>query len=212
MSDSVAALPEVSAVVSDETLALARRYAEALVGAAAKSGQVDALLDEFAEIQRDVLAAFPRFGAILASPRVPAHEKDRMLTQIFEKRASPLALSVLRVLNRRGRLDLLNLVLREARTMWDRQNRRISVRVQAAVPLADGQLQALRDRLARLSGATPTLHVTVDPELIGGLVVQIGDHRYDASVKTRLEQLRQRLIEGKTHEIQSRRDQFSYSA
>jgi F-type H+-transporting ATPase subunit delta len=54
--------------------------------------------------------------------------------------------------------------------------------------------------------------VSTDPDLIGGLVVQVGDHRYDASVKNRLAQLRQRLIEGKMHEIQSRRDQFSYSA
>ena len=52
----------------------------------------------------------------------------------------------------------------------------------------------------------------VDPALIGGLVVQVGDDVYDASVRNRLAQLRQRLIEGKTHEIQSRRDQFSHSA
>ncbi len=72
--------------------------------------------------------------------------------------------------------------------------------------------KTLRDRLAALTGATPILLVSTDPDLIGGLVVQVGDHRYDASVKNRLAQLRQRLIEGKTHEIQSRRDQFSYSA
>ena len=48
--------------------------------------------------------------------------------------------------------------------------------------------------------------------LIGGLIVQIGDDVYDASVRSRLQQLRNRLIEGRTHEIQSRRDQFSYSA
>ena len=64
---------------------------------------------------------------------------------------------------------------------------------------------------AALTGATPILYVSTDPDLIGGLVVQVGDHRYDASVKSRLAQLRQRLIEGKMHEIQSRRDQFSHS-
>src|SRR2546430_2054695 len=61
-------------------------------------------------------------------------------------------------------------------------------------------------------GATPVVRLVVDPSLIGGLVVQVGDHVYDASVRNRLEQLRQRLIEGKTHEIQSRRDHFSYPA
>ena len=60
--------------------------------------------------------------------------------------------------------------------------------------------------------ATPVITLEVDPSLIGGLVVQVGDEVYDASVRTRLEQLRGRLIERKTHEIQSRRDHFSYSA
>ena len=64
----------------------------------------------------------------------------------------------------------------------------------------------------RLTGATPIFQVSTDPDLIGGLVVQVGDQRYDSSVKSRLAQLRQRLIEGKTHEIQSRRDQFSHPA
>jgi F-type H+-transporting ATPase subunit delta len=60
--------------------------------------------------------------------------------------------------------------------------------------------------------ATPVPSYQVDPALIGGLIVQIGDDVYDASVRSRLQQLRNRLIEGRTHEIQSRRDQFSYSA
>ena len=100
---------------------------------------------------------------------------------------------------------------REARAIWDRRNHRIPVQVRTAVPLDEDQLKTLRDRLAALTGATPISEVSTDPDLIGGLVVQVGDHRYDASVKSRLAQLRQRLIEGKMHEIQSRRDQFSYS-
>ncbi len=74
-----------------------------------------------------------------------------------------------------------------------------------------GPADALRDRLAAMTGSTPILHLTVDPSLLGGLVVQVGDHLYDSSVRQRLEQLRKRLIEGKRHEIQSRRDHFSYS-
>jgi F-type H+-transporting ATPase subunit delta len=211
MSAQSTAQPAAENVVPDETLGLARRYADALLGAAGKDGDVDALLAEFGEFERDVLGRFPRFSHVLASPRVPISEKDRILVQTFQGRASAILVNFLRVLNRRGRLDLLGVVLREARAIWARRNKRIDVAVKAAVPLAESQLQSLRERLARLSGATPTLHITVDPELIGGLVVQLGDHRYDASVKNRLEQIRQRLIEGKTHEIQSRRDQFSHS-
>jgi F-type H+-transporting ATPase subunit delta len=199
-------------LVADATAEVARRYADALINAADREGAVDAALDELAEIQRDVLTAHPRFAQILASGRITPARKDRILLDVFEKRASSLVLRFLRVLNRHDRLNILDLVVRAARANWDRRNRRIPVHVRAARPLEADQLKELHDRLAGLTGATPVLEVSTDPDLIAGLVVQVGDNRYDASVKSRLAQLRQRLIEGKTHEIQSRRDQFSYSA
>ena len=202
--------PADDALVVDESIALARRYAEALVDAAQKEAGVDAALAELAEIEEDVLKPHPRFAQVLASARVPSPEKDRMLRELFEGRASSLVLRFLRVLNRHGRLNILGSVLREARVLWDRRNRRIPVRVRSAVPLDEAQLDSLRQRLTRLVDGTPIVTASTDADLIGGLVVQVGDQLYDASVKHRLSQLRQRLIEGKTHEIQSRRDQFSH--
>jgi F-type H+-transporting ATPase subunit delta len=210
MTDSSAA-GVVEPRVSGETAELARPYALALVNAAEKEGGIEPVLDELDEIDSDVLKVFPRFASLLGSARVSSAHKDRILTDVFEKRVSSVVLRFLRVLNRHERLGLLGVVAREARTIWDQRNKRIPVQVRAAVSLDEKQLQTLRDRLAALTGATPVLSVSTDPGLIGGLVVQVGDHRYDASVKNRLAQLRQRLIEGKMHEIQSRRDQFSYS-
>jgi F-type H+-transporting ATPase subunit delta len=210
MTDSSAA-GVVEPRVSGETAELARPYALALVNAAEKEGGIEPVLDELDQIDSDVLKVFPRFASLLGSARVSSAHKDRILTDVFEKRVSSVVLRFLRVLNRHERLGLLRVVAREARTIWDQRNKRIPVQVRAAVALDEKQLQALRDRLAALTGATPVLSVSTDPGLIGGLVVQVGDHRYDASVKSRLEQLRQRLIEGKMHEIQSRRDQFSHS-
>jgi len=212
MTDSSSALPAENLDVGGATREIARRYAEALINAAQQEGVVEPVLEEFAEIERDILQAYPRFAEILASARVSSAEKDRILLDLFNNRASSLVLRFLRVLNRHDRLGLLRVVIREARAIWDQRNHRIPVRVHSAVPLDEDQLNSLRDRLARLIAATPILNVSTDPSLIGGLVVQIGDLRYDASVKSRLLQLRQRLIEGKTHEIQSRRDQFSHPA
>jgi F-type H+-transporting ATPase subunit delta len=212
MTAAQSAVPTEETVVAAGSLALARRYALALVDAAEKEGGVDPALDELAEIEADVLKRFPRLAELLASSRVLRAEKDRILCAVFEGRASSLVLRFLRVLNRRGRLNILGSVLREARALWNRRNRRIPVQVRSAVPLDEAQLESLRQRLTRLVGGTPILTVATDASLIGGLVVQVGDHLYDASVKHRLAQLRQRLIEGKTHEIQSRRDQFSHPA
>ena len=161
----------------------------------------------------DVLQNHPQFAAILASQAVPAAEKDRILTATFENQALPLVVRFLRVLNRHGRLGLIAPIARRARAVWDRQQNRRPVLVRhPGGPLDDAQRQTLFERLGRMLAATPVLTYQVDPALIGGLYVQIGDDVYDASVRSRLQQLRNRLIEGKTHEIQSRRDQFSYSA
>ncbi len=210
-AENAAGPPPEELGLHDENIAVARRYAEALVDAAQKEGSVDPILEELGEIEDEVLKPFPRFAEVLASARVPRAEKDRILFELFDGRASSLVLRFLRVLNRHDRFGLLGTIRREAQSIWDRRNRRIPVRVRSAVPLDDGQLQSLRDRLASLIDGTPILSLLTDPGLIGGLVVQVGDHLYDASVKSRLAQLRNRLIEGKTHEIQSRRDQFSYS-
>jgi F-type H+-transporting ATPase subunit delta len=213
MSDSAGAVTtEVHQVVTGQAVEIARRYALALIDAAAPTGDADSVLQELEEIQRDVLQAFPRFAQVLASSQVSTAHKDQILVELFEKRASSLVLRFLRVLNRHERPGLLDLVIREARSIWEKRNKRIPVQVRSAVPMGETQLKTLRDRLAGLTGATPILQVSIDPDLIAGLVIQVGDQRYDLSVKSRLAQLRQRLIEGKTHEIQSRRDQFSHPA
>src|SRR5262249_6656303 len=173
--------------VQDQTLGesyvqVARRYAVALLDAAQSSGAVDPVLDELGEFQRDVLKAYPRLADVFASARVSPAKKDKMLVDILQNRASSVVLRFLRVLNRHERLDRFDAVYREARAIWDERNKRTPVLVRSAVPLGEMQLNALRDRLARLIGATPVLKVSIDPDLIAGLVVQVGDQRYDLSV------------------------------
>ena len=212
-TDSEVVADSVDGTVFDEvSVELSRTYAGALVGAAQAQGQVEPVLDELDELAADVIVRYPKFADLLVSPLLSQADKDRILVETFEGRASTTVVHFLCVLNRHGRLGLLVPVVRAARALWDlRQNRR-PVFVRSAVPLDDSEQAALRERLARLLGADPILKLSVDPSLIGGLVVQAGDDVYDASVRRRLEQLRQRLTEGKTHEIQSRRDFFSYSA
>ncbi len=201
-----------SAASEDDAAEVTRAYAEALVNAAEKGGEVGEVLDELDAIGVDVLRAHPQFATLLASPFVPASDKDRILVDAFEGRALPTVLRFLRVLNRHGRLDRVASIARAGRALWDRRQNRRPVTIRSAVPLDEGQRDALRDRLERLLGGTPVLTMEVDPSLIGGLVVQAGDDVYDASIRNHLEKLRHRLFEGKTHEIQSRRDHFSHSA
>ncbi len=207
-----AASPEtyIPETVLDVAPELTRNYAEALLNAA--GADVNAVVEELEAIETEVFRPYPKFAAILASSSVSEVEKDRILVDTFAERTQPTVIRFLRVLNRHGRLGLIRSVVRQARLVLDKRQNRKRVTVRSAVPLDAGELDALKLRLASLVDATPVITLEVDPSLIGGLVVQVGDDVYDASVRTRLERIRGRLIERKTHEIQSRRDHFSYPA
>jgi F-type H+-transporting ATPase subunit delta len=199
-------------LLGGDQAAVVRHYAEALVSAAAGEGQAEPAIEELEGIAREVLSAHPRFQQVLGSSQVSAGEKDRLLLAVFGDRVSSVVLRFLRVLNRHGRLELLAPLARETRQIWDRRHNRVPVLVRTAAPLDPAQQEALRQKVAEMISATPIMQITTDPSLIGGLIVQVGDQVCDASIQNRLQQIRQRLIEGKTHEIQSRRDQFSYPA
>jgi F-type H+-transporting ATPase subunit delta len=215
MTAPAAAVPLESAdqsLLSGDDAVVVRHYAEALVDAAVAEDRAEVALEDLEAIDREVLRQYPKFRQILGTSQVSGIDKDRILVDVFGSRVSSVVLRFLRVLNRHGRLGLLSSLPREARRIWDRRHKRVPVFVRTAVPLDQGQEQALRERVAGMIAATPIMQITTDSSLIGGLIVQVGDQVCDASVRNRLEKLRQSLIEGKTHEIQSRRDQFSNPA
>lgn len=200
-------------LLSEDDAKAARQYADALLGAAGKENAVEEALADLEAIRDEVLAPNPKLAELFASFRVPTAEKDRIVSELFGGRIADVALRFVRVVNRHGRLGLLGPIADEARRLWDERHRRIPVVVRTAAPLDEERTEELKRRLSAMTeGATPILEVQNDPSILGGLIVQIGDQVYDASVRNRLEQVRKRLIEGKTHEIQKRRDQFSHSA
>ncbi len=197
---TAAPLPDpdlIAGTVFDEAASeVARNYADALLAAAGE--EAGAVVDELDEIA-DVVRGQPRFAELMESPMLGSADRDRVLVELFGGKAHPMAVNLLRVLNRNGRLGVLPTVAARARAAWDRKQGRRPVTVRSAVPLDDAQRAALAGRLSSLIGATPVLTLEVDPSLIAGLVVQVGDDVYDASVRTRLRRLRDRLIERKSH-------------
>lgn len=187
---------------------VARSYAQAFLGAAEAEGRVEPALNDLDELIADVWIARPDFARLLDSPDVPLAERDRILVDAFEGRAEPVLVRFLRVLNRHGRISLLVPIARRARAIWEHRQGRQSVTVRSAVPLDDGQRAALRDRVARMITAEPVVHYEVDPALVGGLVVQVGDILYDGSIRSRLQGMRRTLIQQKLSELRRSRESF----
>ena len=186
-------------------------YAKALLAAAEKSGQTDALMEEFDSLVADVLDGNPQFEALLVTHMLTEEEAEGVLERVLGGKASPLLLNFLKVLARRDRLDCVRAVHASARELFQQMRGRRTVMLRTATPLDPGLAGKIADGLRQRMGIEPVLEQTVDPDLVGGLVLRIGDTVYDGSVRTQLERARTQMIDRSTHEIQSRRDRFGYS-
>jgi F-type H+-transporting ATPase subunit delta len=187
---------------------VAKVYAEALLNAAEKQGKADEVLSELQSLIVDVFPAQPQFEAFLSTGAIGRDRKVPVIDNVFGSRAEKLFTNFLLVLNHHERLNLLRPILAAARDVANERAKRVRVRVRSAVPLPEDQRDHLRDELRKSLRREPVLETEVEPDLIAGLVVQVGDWQYDGSVRTQLETLRTQLIERSNYEIQSRRDRF----
>ena len=212
MADGQEVRTRVSSVMEDPSArAIARVHATALVDAAASAGVGD-VLDELASFLDDVLEAQPEFHSILVGMAVGRDQKVAMIERVVGPVGTPVLTSFLTTLARHERLDLLPLVLEEARLIEDTRGGRKSVQVTSSQPLDPETLESIRASLDSALPFTPILDTQVDSSLIGGLVIQIENTVYDSSLRTRIKQLRDRMRERSLHEIQSGRDRFSHPA
>ncbi len=206
--------PRVEARARHETVLdmdaqrVAKVYAEALLRAAEKRGEVDELLQELDSLLDQVLQAEPQFEAFLSSGAVGRDRKANVLRSVFAGRASELFVNWLLVLNDHDRLDLLRPIVAAYRELREQRRGLLRVQVRSAEPLPEDQQERLRLELRQAFHKEPLLEIRIDPELLGGVVVRVGDWLYDHSVRTELESIRNQIIARSSYEIQSRRDRF----
>lgn len=209
MSDSTKPDRPSHVLEDPSAIAVARVYARAFLGAAGSQGDQAGLLEELTSFYDDVLRKNPRFERLLTGGLTSSKEKQGFIERVVQPVASPTLTNFLKVLARHERLNLLKMILDESWQIFEKQSGKTRVRLKSAVQLNDEQLQRIHNRLRDALSSEPILMPTVDAELLGGLVVQVGDTVYDGSLRTRLSNLRQRLRERYLNEIQSGRDRFS---
>jgi F-type H+-transporting ATPase subunit delta len=182
---------------------IARVYAEALLALASRENRADEVGAELNGLLNDVLGRNPTVAAFFASPAVTRRTREPVLAAALEGHVSLLVRNFIGVLNQNNRLDLLKGVAAAYRDLLDRQAGRVRVLVRSAAPLADDQQRELREILTASLRKEPVLDLRTDPDLLGGMVVQIGDKVYDGSVRTRLEALRTQLTARGTNVVKA---------
>lgn len=174
------------------TLAVARNYAEALFALAERDGKAE----RYAELIDAVAGALelaPRVEAVLMSPRVTKAEKGRVLVAALPK--APKAFSAFLVaVVKRGRQGLFRRIATEYLALLDLKLDRVRARVVLARTPDAALEKEIAKALTKALGKTVIPAFEADPAILGGAVVQVGDRRYDGSVRRRMATLRRQLL------------------
>jgi F-type H+-transporting ATPase subunit delta len=173
----------------------ARRYAEAAFQIAARDGATDEWQERLGRLAGVLDDA--RMARLAGNPALPPAERERVLLAAlgWEGIDDP-AVNLVRLLLRRGRIGLAGSIAAEFHRLVQRSRGIVGATVWAAAPLSAAEEDAVRRRLEAMTGRQVDLTVEIDPELIGGVAVRIGDRMIDASVRGRLRRLRERLVAG----------------
>ncbi|HXI80241.1 MAG TPA: ATP synthase F1 subunit delta [Verrucomicrobiae bacterium] len=170
-----------------------RRYAEAAFEIALREESVDRWRTELDGAVAELDNA--ELSEALANPALPLQQRVDVVQGVFAGLSDPVRNLILLLL-RRGRIRQLPRVAAEFRRLDDKRNNIVHATATSASPLDDAELRAITARLEQMSGAQVALETAVDPDLIGGIVVRIGDRLIDGSVRGRLERLRMQLAAG----------------
>lgn len=170
---------------------VARVYSEALFEAAKNKGNLDLVREELAQIV-DAVDGSRDLEVFLFSPYFSSDEKKDGLRRAVTG-ASRETANFLELLADQHRLALLTRIHRHFEVLWERENRRIAVTVTSAVELDPAVAERVGSEIERQTGQKVKLSSKVDAEILGGIVLQVGNMVLDASIRNRLEKLKKNV-------------------
>jgi F-type H+-transporting ATPase subunit delta len=169
-------------------------YARALLEAARDAGDVSEVDSDLGALLQ-AIESDPSAWQLVTSPTLTAERKLETLQKALSG-AHATTLSFMRLLVDYRRLELLPEIVHAFHELAQQSEGKLDVNVTTAIELSSDLRERLEERLSKSTGSEVRLHTSVDPSVIGGLVVQHGDTLVDASLRGRLEQLRYRMTHG----------------
>jgi F-type H+-transporting ATPase subunit delta len=167
---------------------IARVYAHALFEAAKDAGKLDAIRDQLGEFA-DALEANREMQLFCFSPYFSSAEKRDGIKRAV-KDAEPELVNFLELLVEKHRMPVIFRIRRQFDALWAKENKRLGVTVTSAVELDRGIVERIGEEIEKQTGQKVELRSRVEDDILGGLVLQVGNMVLDASVRNRLERLR----------------------
>ena len=173
---------------------IATVYARSLFEVASEQDKLDLVREQLSEFA-DAVSENRELQIFLFSPYFSTEEKadglDRALTDV-----DPVVENFLKLLIEKHRMPVIFRIRAEYDQLWEEENKLLPVEITSAVELPEATVKQLGDRISEQTGRKVELSSQVEPAILGGIVVQVGNSVLDASIRNRLEQLRRQVAKG----------------
>ena len=167
-------------------------YSRSLFEAALDADKLDAIREQLGEFA-DALDANRELQVFFFSPYFSTQEKKDGLQRLIDG-ADPLFLNFLELLVENHRMPVIFRVRRGYDSLWESHNRLLPVEVTSAIELDEQTVRGIGDRIAEQTGRKIELSSIVEPDILGGIVVRVGNQVLDASIRNRLDSLRKQVV------------------
>lgn len=167
---------------------IARVYAKSLFEVAKEKGTLDVVREQVGQFS-EALSDNPELSTFFFSPYFSTAEKKDGLEKAVSD-ADPTVLNVLELLLENHRMPAIHRLRREYDRLWDEENKLLPVDITSAVALDEDVVRRLGDQIGEQTGRKVQLNAHVDPDVLGGIILRVGNQILDASIRNRLDQLR----------------------
>ncbi len=170
---------------------IASVYGRSLFEVARGHGNLDVVREQLGQVA-DAIEADQQLQVFFFSPYFSTQEKKDGLQRAVTD-ADPVVVNFLELLIEKHRMPALFRIRRTLDTLWQEENRLLPVSVTSAVPLDEATVRQIGDRIAQQTGRRVDLTARVEPDILGGIIVRVGNSVLDASIRHRLDKLRRQV-------------------
>ena len=173
---------------------LAQVYGRSLFQVAREQGKLDELREQLGQFA-DALDEHHELAVFFFSPYFSSAEKRQALDGLLEG-ADELFINFLALLIGNHRMPVIFRIRDEYERLWDEENRTLPVEITSAIALDEQTTESLGRTIGERAGRKVSLAARVDPDILGGIIIRVGNSILDASIRNRLEQLRRHVAQG----------------
>ena len=169
-------------------------YGRSLFQVALEHGRLDELREQLGQFA-DALDQHRELAVFFFSPYFSSQEKRDALDTLLDG-ADEIFINFLALLIENHRMPVIFRIRHEYERLWDEENRTLPVQITSAIALDDATTESLGRTIGERAGRKVTLAARVDPDILGGIIIRVGNSILDASIRNRLEQLRRHVAQG----------------